>query len=54
MSKIITIVSDDNTESCLKPLAGTGMSKSKIIRLAVQYAMANAKEFKAWLDKGDK
>ena len=52
MSKIITIVTDKETEGNISVLASFNKNNiSKTIRLAVAYAMANAKDFKAWLDK---
>ena len=52
MSKIITIVTDQEMQGDVQVLAGfNDHNVSKTIRLAVAYAMANAKDFKAWLDK---
>ena len=51
MSQTRQFVTDKKTESNIKALEFYDLNKSEAIRLAVAYAMANAKDFKAWLDK---
>ena len=52
MSKIITIVTDQEMQGNVQVLASFNKNNiSKTIRLAIAYAMENAKDFKAWLEK---
>ena len=51
MSEVRQFVTDKKTEENIKMFGVLGLNKSEAIRLAVAYAVVNAKDFKAWLDK---
>ena len=51
MSEVRQFVTDKKTEGNIKALEFYDLNKSEAIRRAVAYAMANAKDFKEWLDK---